>query len=107
MSVCSYPISSTSFKDILKTYEDSYTVEGMPAGKMLEGRNKESEVAGIQKITKLILGLIMYMSCRREEWSPVQVKSKKLTKAQRRKKTVLYSPNFLGKEICRPNNQEV
>ena len=100
MSVCSYPISSVSFKDILKFYEDSYTVEGMPAGKMLEGRNKQSEVSGIQKITKLILGLIMYMSCRREEWSPVQTKSKKLTKAQRRKKTVLYSPNFLGKKYA-------
>ena len=106
MSVCSYPISSTSFKDILKTYEDSYTVEGMPAAKMLEGRNKESEVAGIQKITKLILGLIMYMSCRREEWSPVQVKSKKLTKAQRRKKTVLYSPNFLGKKYVGRTTKE-
>jgi hypothetical protein len=42
----------------------------------------------------------MYMSCRRDEWSPVQTKSKKLTKAQRRKKTVLYSPNFLGKKYA-------
>ena len=98
MSVCSYPISSTSFKDILKVYEDSYTVEGMPAGKMLEGRNKESEVAGIQKITKMVLGLIMYMSCRREEWSPVQKKSLRRTKMQKRMKTVLYAPNFLGKK---------
>lgn len=109
ISVCSYPISDTSFKNILHRFKHEYTVEGMPTPKFgetydqndifLEKRplKPEDEVDSLQNLSKLVLTIILYMGARKDEWDPLQrrIPPKKKKKGT---PTVLYSPNFLGKK---------
>ena len=99
LAVCSYPVKSSSFGDILQMFEDNYTVDGFvtPASPITTD-SQDAGVKSLQDLTRLVVTLILYMGSRPKEWDIAQTKSKPKGKSKLKQTPETYSPNFLGKK---------
>ena len=96
LGVASYPIDGSGLQDILKKYENHFTVDGIRA-EFVEAGMIQNEISSMQSLIKLVVTLILYMSSKKSEY---ELEPKKENKSYhrngKREKSNIYGANFLG-----------